>query len=322
MSEALEVIGLKKYFMANGLLRKGALIKAVDSVSFTLRQGETLGLVGESGCGKTTLSRTILLLYKPEAGEIRLRGENILNYNRRKLTEFRRKVQIVFQDPFASLNPRLTVEEIIAEPLVVHGFKDYGKRRSRVEELLSLVGLEPAHLRRYPHQFSGGQRQRIGIARALALQPEIIVCDEPVSALDVSIQAQILNLLDGLKKRFQLSYLFISHDLSVVRQVSDRVAVMYLGKIVELAPSEPFFQKPLHPYAQALLSAVPLPDPAMEKRRERIILSGDPPSPPIDPPSGCRFHPRCWKVQKICKEIEPLLEEKTSNQFVACYFPG
>lgn len=324
MKPLLEARNLKKYFPVKksfSFVPKGAKVRAVDGVNLSLFEGETLGLVGESGCGKTTLGRTILKLYEPTEGDILYRGESILKYNRKKMKNFRRKAQIIFQDPFASLNPRFTVEQIISEPFLIHGELSPAERQERVEELLDLVGLNPEHRRRFPHEFSGGQRQRIGIARALALKPEIIVCDEPVSALDVSIQAQILNLLIDLKVKFNLSYLFISHDLSVVRHISDRVAVMYLGKIVEIAQSKSIYEEPLHPYTQALLSAVPIPDPEKEKKRQRIILKGDIPSP-IYPPPACRFHTRCWKAQNICREKEPELLEHKNGHFVACYFPG
>lgn len=298
-------------------MKEIASVKAVDGVSMTIRQGETVGLVGESGCGKTTFGRAILRLEEPTSGEVCFEGENILTYDYNQMRALRKKMQIIFQDPFSSLNPRKTVSHIIGEPLLIHGVKNRLERNERVLELLNVVGLRKEHMRRYPHQFSGGQRQRIGVARALALNPKLIVCDEAVSALDVSIQAQVINLLKDLQEEFGLTYLFISHDLSVVEHVSDRVAVMYLGKIVELAHAKELYQSPLHPYTQALLSASPVPDP--ELKRDRIILRGDVPSP-INPPKGCRFHTRCLYAQKICYEKEPELKEVKNDQFAACFF--
>ena len=318
----LEAKNLVKYFPIRGgvLLKQIAAVKAVDGVSLFIKEGETVGLVGESGCGKTTFGRAILRLEEPTAGEVYFEGENILTYDKKKMQALRENVQIIFQDPFSSLNPRKTVSHIVGEPLLVHGVKSRKQRDDRVLALLEVVGLRREHMRRYPHQFSGGQRQRIGVARALALQPKLIVCDEAVSALDVSIQAQVINLLKDLQDDFGLTYLFISHDLSVVEHISDRIAVMYLGKIAEIAPSKTLYKKPLHPYTQALLSAVPIPDPAL-KRSERIILKGDVPSP-IDPPPGCSFHPRCLYAKDTCHQSDPELKEIDKNHFVACFFAG
>lgn len=309
---------VKYYPIRGGVFHKEiASVKAVDGVSMTIRQGETVGLVGESGCGKTTFGRAILRLEEPTSGEVFFEGENILAYDYNQMRALRKKMQIIFQDPFSSLNPRKSVSHIIGEPLLIHGVKNRLERNERVLELLNVVGLRKEHMRRYPHQFSGGQRQRIGVARALALNPKLIVCDEAVSALDVSIQAQVINLLKDLQEEFGLTYLFISHDLSVVEHVSDRVAVMYLGKIVELANSKELYQTPLHPYTQALLSASPIPDP--ELKRDRIILRGDVPSP-INPPKGCRFNTRCLYVQDICYQNEPELKEVKKDHVAACFF--
>lgn len=309
---------VKYYPIRGGVFHKEiASVKAVDGVSMTIRQGETVGLVGESGCGKTTFGRAILRLEEPTSGEVFFEGENILAYDYNQMRALRKKMQIIFQDPFSSLNPRKSVSHIIGEPLLIHGVKNRLERNERVLELLNVVGLRKEHMRRYPHQFSGGQRQRIGVARALALNPKLIVCDEAVSALDVSIQAQVINLLNDLQEEFGLTYLFISHDLSVVEHVSDRVAVMYLGKIVELANSKELYQTPLHPYTQALLSASPIPDP--ELKRDRIILRGDVPSP-INPPKGCRFNTRCLYVQDICYQNEPELKEVKKDHVAACFF--
>ena len=318
----LEAVNIVKYFPIKGgvFLKEIAAVKAVDGVSLTIQEGETVGLVGESGCGKTTFGRAILRLEEPTSGEIYFEGQSILDYDKKKMRALRKKMQIIFQDPFSSLNPRKTVAHIIGEPLLVHGMHSRTQRDERVLELLTVVGLRKEHMRRYPHQFSGGQRQRIGVARALALNPRLIVCDEAVSALDVSIQAQVINLLKDLQDEFGLTYLFISHDLSVVEHVSDRVAVMYLGKIVEFAPSKTLYKKPLHPYTQALLSAVPIPDPAL-KRSARIILKGDVPSP-IDPPTGCKFHPRCLYARETCSRNEPELKEIDKDHFAACSSAG
>jgi oligopeptide transport system ATP-binding protein len=318
----LEAKNIVKYFPIKGgvFMKEIAAVKAVDDVSLTINEGETVGLVGESGCGKTTFGRAILRLEEPTSGEIIFEGESILGYDKKKMQALREKMQIIFQDPYSSLNPRKTVSHIIGEPLLVHGMRSRKQRDERVLELLTVVGLRKEHMRRYPHQFSGGQRQRIGVARALALQPKLIVCDEAVSALDVSIQAQVINLLKDLQNDFGLTYLFISHDLSVVDHISDRVAVMYLGKIVEFAPNKALYQTPLHPYTQALLSAVPIPDPAV-KSNERIILKGDVPSP-IDPPPGCSFHPRCLFAKDICSHREPEFREIRDKHYVACFFAG
>jgi oligopeptide/dipeptide ABC transporter ATP-binding protein len=318
----LEAKNIVKHFPIKGgvFLKEIAAVKAVDGVNLTIVEGEAVGLVGESGCGKTTFGRAILRLEEPTSGDVFFEGQNILAYDKKKMQALREKMQIIFQDPFSSLNPRKTVSHIIGEPLLVHGMRSRRKRDERVLELLNVVGLRKEHMRRYPHQFSGGQRQRIGVARALALNPKLVVCDEAVSALDVSIQAQVINLLKDLQDDFGLTYLFISLDLSVVEHVSDRVAVMYLGKIVEFAPRETLYRKPLHPYTQALLSAVPVPDPA-RKSTERIILKGDVPSP-IDPPPGCSFHPRCLFAKDICSKKEPQFREVEDRHFVACFFAG
>ncbi|MGB9867682.1 MAG: ABC transporter ATP-binding protein [Bacillota bacterium] len=316
----LEVRNLKKYFsLGAGLLGSGrSVVKAVDGVSFWVRKGETLGLVGETGCGKTTVGRTVVRLYQPTAGSVSFDGKDISNLSEEQLRPFRRRMQMVFQDPYASLNPRMTVGEIIGEPLEVHTSLSRRERQERVFQLLELVRLNREHANRFPHEFSGGQRQRIGLARALAVEPEFIVCDEPISALDVSIQAQIVNMFEDLQEQLGLTYLFIAHDLSMVKHISRRVAVMYLGKIVELASSAELYDKPLHPYTQALLSAIPIPDPKVEAERKRIVLEGDVPSP-VNPPSGCRFRTRCRYATQQCAEAEPQLVDVGAGHLVACH---
>lgn len=316
----LKVDDMRMYFP----IKKGVFqqtvgnIKAVDGISFSIRQGETLGMVGESGCGKSTTGRAILQLYRPTTGNVWFKGQDLTTLKGDDLRRTRRDMQMIFQDPYASLNPRMSVGEIIGEPFAVHRIASGNDRKERVQELLKVVGLNPYLINRYPHEFSGGQRQRIGIARSLAVNPDFIVCDEPVSALDVSIQAQVINLLEDLQNQFGLTYLFIAHDLSVVRHISDRIAVMYLGRICELAERNELYNHPMHPYSQALLSAVPIPDPEIERKRQRVILTGDVPSP-ANPPSGCNFHTRCPIMVDICKEQVPEFREARPDHFVACH---
>ena len=318
----VEVVHVKKYFpIRKGVLaREVARVHAVDDVSFAVTEGETLGLVGESGCGKSTLGRTIVRLLEPTAGDVVFGGRSIGKLGARALRPLRREMQMVFQDPYASLNPRKRVGSIVGDPMKIHGIGSKAERKQRVQELLDVVGLSPEHYNRFPHEFSGGQRQRIGVARAFALRPKLVVADEPVSALDVSVQAQVINLLDQLQDEFKLTYIFIAHDLGVVRHVSDRIAVMYLGKLVELSPAEELYTRPVHPYTEALLSAVPIPDPDLSDKRERIVLQGDVPSP-IDPPSGCRFHPRCRYMTDVCRDVEPPLTDYGNGHFAACHHP-
>ena len=310
----IEVKNLKKYFNVG----KGAVLKAIDNVSFEIKEGETLGLVGESGCGKTTTGRTIVRLYEPTGGKIYFEGKEVHKMNEQEIRNFTRKAQMIFQDPYASLNPRMTVGDIIGEGIDIHGLYKNKERTERIYELLRMVGLNKEHANRFPHEFSGGQRQRIGIARALAVEPQFIVCDEPISALDVSIQAQIINLLMELQRNLKLTYLFITHDLRMVKHVSDRIAVMYLGVMVELATSEELYKRPLHPYTQALLSAIPIPDPEVERNKKRILLEGDVPSP-INPPDTCRFVKRCRMAKSICSEKQPEFREVDKGHFVACH---
>jgi len=319
----IDVKGLKVHFPIKGgiLNRTVATVKAVDGVDLFVPRGETLGLVGESGCGKSTTGRAILQLIRPTAGSVSFEGVDLTKLSNDQVRRKRSEMQMIFQDPYGSLDPRFTVGQIISEPL--ENFKRGNPKevRDEVGHLLEVVGLNPYYVNRFPHEFSGGQRQRIGIARALGLRPKLVIADEPVSALDVSIQAQVLNLLKDLQQQFGLTYLFVAHNLSVVKHISDRVAVMYLGRVAELADSEELYKMPLHPYTQALLSAIPVPDPEIESRRKRIILEGDVPSP-VNPPSGCNFHPRCWKAQQICREVIPPLEAKQPNHYAACHFPG
>jgi oligopeptide transport system ATP-binding protein len=317
----LRVDELKMHFpIYRGVFqRQVGAVRAVDGVSFDVKRGETLGLVGESGCGKSTTGRTILQLYKPTAGSVTFDGTDLVKLKGEHMRQMRRKMQMIFQDPYASLNPRMTVAQLVGEPLMVHNVATGAEINERVAHLLEIVNLNPAFATRYPHEFSGGQRQRIGVARALALQPSFIICDEPISALDVSIQAQVVNLLEELQEQFNLTYLFIAHDLSMVRHISDRVAVMYLGVIVELAVRDELYSKPLHPYTQALLSAVPIPDPIADSKRQRTILQGDVPSP-ANPPSGCRFRTRCPIAEAVCAETRPEFREIRPGHFVACFF--
>ena len=319
----LEVRDLVKLFpITRGVIvrRTAGAVHAVGGVSFSLAHGKTLGIVGESGCGKTTLARCIIRLYRPTSGVVTLEGVDLAGLRGAELRRRRRDMQIVFQDPYSSLNPRMSVERIVAEPLDIYRVGSRAERRARVGELLDVVGLSPSFAERFPHEFSGGQRQRIGLARALALNPKLIICDEPVSALDVSIQAQILNLLKDLQQRLQLAYLFIAHDLAVVRHISDRIGVMYLGKLVEVAPSARLYSNPLHPYTSGLLSAIPVPDPEFEHRRRRRVLQGDVPSP-VHPPSGCVFHPRCFRAQPVCAQQVPSFEHRPDGHTVSCFFP-
>ena len=320
----VKVENLKKYFpIKRGVLRRTVgFVKAVDGISFDIYKGETLGMVGESGCGKSTAGRTILQLYEPTAGEVYMEGKNLTTLNNRDLRKARRDMQMIFQDPYASLNPRMTVGNIVSEPLKIHGIGNSASRKERTEELLKLVGLNPYFITRYPHEFSGGQRQRIGVARSLATNPAFIVADEPISALDVSVQAQVVNLLDDLKEDLGLTYLFIAHDLSMVRYISDRVAVMYLGRIVELGVRDEVYEHPLHPYTQALLSAIPIPDPSVETNRQRIILEGDVPNPAAPPP-GCHFHTRCKFATDLCREADPEVRNFGTEEqphLVACHY--
>lgn len=318
----LSVRGLVKHFpITQGIIfqKQVAAVHAVDDVSFDIHKGETLGLVGESGCGKSTTGRTILQLYRPTAGTVIFDGINLVDMKPGEMRKMRKKMQMIFQDPYASLNPRMTVGDIVGEPLIVHKIASKDEIRERVEHLLELVGLNPSFANRYPHEFSGGQRQRIGVARALSLQPSFIVCDEPISALDVSIQAQVVNLLEDLQSQFNLTYLFVAHDLSMVRHISNRVAVMYLGVIMEIAHRHDLYHHPLHPYTQALLSAVPIPDPVADSKRKRVILQGDVPSP-VNPPSGCRFRTRCPIAEAACAESRPEFREVMPKHFVACHF--
>src|SRR5438445_4716304 len=319
----IDVRDLKMHFpLTRGIIfqRVVGYVRAVDGVSFSIEKGQTLGLVGESGSGKTTIGRTIVRLYKPTTGQILFEDTDLAKLGGEELRQIRRRVQMVFQDPFASLNPRYTIGSLIAEPMHIYKVASNAEIRDRTVELLRVVGLRPEYIDRYPHEFSGGQRQRIAVARALSINPELVIADEPVSALDVSIRAQVLNLLQRLQQQFNLTYLFVSHDLSVVRHVADRIAVMYLGRIVELADRDELYAAPKHPYTQALLSAIPIPDPQIEKRRRRIILSGDLPSP-INIPSGCRFHTRCPMAQQICREVDPAFERKEGREhYAACHF--
>jgi len=317
----IEIKNLKKYFSKNtGFFKKKMQhLKAVDDISFHINKGETFGLVGESGCGKSTTGRTIIRLYDVTGGDIIYDGKNISHLNEKELVPYRRKIQMIFQDPYASLNTRMTVGDIIGEPLDIHDLAKGEERQKRIYELLDTVGLSKEHASRYPHEFSGGQRQRIGIARALAVEPEFIICDEPISALDVSIQAQVVNMLDDLQKKLGLTYLFIAHDLSMVKHISDRIGVLYLGKMVEIAESDVLYEKPIHPYTKALLSSIPIPDPELNAEVDREILKGDVPSP-LNPPSGCRFRTRCRYAEEICSQKEPLLEEIAPGRIVACHF--
>ncbi len=320
----LQVKNLVKHFpITQGIIfqKKIGAVHAVDDVSFDIYKGETLGLVGESGCGKSTTGRTIIQLYRPTSGQVLFEGIDLVSLKGEALRKTRRRMQMIFQDPYASLNPRMTIGEIIAEPLLIHKIVDNASAREKVSELLKLVGLNPQYANRYPHEFSGGQRQRVGVARSLSLEPSLIVCDEPISALDVSIQAQVVNLLEDLQQKFNLTYLFIAHDLSMVHHISDRIAVMYLGVIVELANNRELFDRPLHPYSRALLSAVPVPDPIIEMKRQRLLLQGDVPSP-VNPPSGCRFRTRCPIAKEICVQEKPEMVEYSKLHFAACHFAG